>query len=136
MNLDFILVVDDDRDLLMGLKIRLSKSGFDVVSAPDGITAMSIVARRRPDIILLDLGLPAGDGFHVLKWLKNNSNFSDIPVVVVTAWDVQTHMAPAMVAGAEAYLQKPVDNQRLLMAIRNILARRAEAASLARHVVA
>ena len=66
MNPADILIVDDDPDMLQALQIRLKASGYDVHCAEDGIGAISEARKRTPDLIVLDLGLPAGDGFVVL----------------------------------------------------------------------
>jgi DNA-binding response OmpR family regulator len=74
-----------------------------------------------PDLIILDLGLPAGDGFSVMERLKANDSLSLIPVIVVSACDLNTNMDRALKAGAKAFLQKPVDNAQLLSVIRQVL---------------
>lgn len=65
-----ILIVDDDQDLLLGLSIRLKANGYQVVAATEGYAAVSTVRKEMPDLIILDLGLPAGDGFVVMQRLK------------------------------------------------------------------
>jgi DNA-binding response OmpR family regulator len=74
-----------------------------------------------PDLIILDLGLPAGDGFSVMERLKKNDSLSLIPVIVVSARDRSANKDRALKAGATAYLQKPVDNGQLLSVVRKAL---------------
>jgi two-component system KDP operon response regulator KdpE len=112
-----ILLVDDNEDLLLGLKVRLMAHGFELVVAQDGAGAMKMVAEHLPDVVILDLRLPAGDGLQVLQWLKSSSEFANIPVIVCSARDSRTHEAKALAAGAAAFLQKPADTQQLLDAI-------------------
>jgi len=83
-----------------------------------------------PDLIILDLGLPAGDGFSVLERLKANLTLTSIPVIVVSARDRNENRERALKAGARAFLQKPVDNARLLSVIRQALGEREESSSV------
>src|ERR1700688_5035081 len=82
-----ILIVDDDPDMRQALQIRLKASGYNVHCAEDGIGAISEARKHTPDLIVLDLGLPAGDGFVVLDILKTNLNLSSIPVIVLSGHD-------------------------------------------------
>jgi Response regulators consisting of a CheY-like receiver domain and a winged-helix DNA-binding domain len=117
MNMQKILVVDDDSDIRLGLNVRLRASGYATAFAADGITAISMARKERPDLILLDLGLPAGDGFQVLEQLKMSTEVAHIPVIVLSARDAEGNEKRALKAGATAYLQKPVDDEDLLEAI-------------------
>ncbi len=116
-----ILIVDDDNDIRRGLNIRLRASHYATVFAGDGVGAISTARRERPDLILLDLGLPAGDGFQVLERLKLNTELAHIPVIVVSARDPEANEKRAMKAGASAYFQKPADDDALLAAIASAL---------------
>ena len=111
-----ILIVDDDQDLLVGLGIRLRAAGYRIAVAPDAGAASRAVADLQPDLILLDLGLPGGDGLSVLRCLKASSLTDSIPVIVITARDTAEE-SKVMEAGAFAFFQKPVDNAELLAAI-------------------
>jgi DNA-binding response OmpR family regulator len=116
-----ILIVDDDPDLRQGLNLRLRANHYDTVYATDGLSAISMAQQERPSLIILDLGLPAGDGFVVLQRLQQSANLSDIPVIILTARDPQSSRERALKAGASAFFQKPVDNSKLLSAIRTTL---------------
>lgn len=109
-----VLVVDDDADLLCAMSIRLKASGYDTVVAADAIGAISVAQREKPDLILLDLGLPGGDGFSVMRKLKASPALATIPVIVVTARDPLNNLQEAYKAGATAFFQKPVNNNVLL----------------------
>jgi two-component system KDP operon response regulator KdpE len=113
-----ILVVDDDPDLLKALRLRLRANNCDVISVSDGYSVMGAAQKEHPDVIILDLGLPAGDGFVVLERLQSSDTLSGIPVIVLTARDPQGNEARALRAGAAAFFQKPVDNEELLNVIR------------------
>jgi DNA-binding response OmpR family regulator len=116
-----ILIVDDDPDVRLGLHIRLKANHYDVFFAADGLTGISETKKHQPDLIVLDLGLPAGDGFTVLERLRANDSFALIPVIVVSARDRHANEERALKAGARAFLQKPVDNAELLGVIRKVL---------------
>jgi two-component system cell cycle response regulator len=116
-----VLVIDDDSDIRLGLNVRLRASGYATAFAADGVAAISMARKERPDVILLDLGLPAGDGFQVLERLKMNTDLAHTPVIVLSARDVEENERRALKAGATAYLQKPVDDQDLLDAIATAL---------------
>jgi len=116
-----ILIVDDDPDVRLGLHIRLKANHYNIIFAADGMASIAQARRHLPDLIILDLGLPAGDGFSVLERLRANDSLSLIPVIVVSARDVTANMDRALRAGAKAFLQKPVDNAQLLSVIRKVL---------------
>jgi len=116
-----ILVVDDDADLVRALRLRLRANDFDIATAGDGYAAIAAAQKEHPDLIILDLGLPAGDGFVVLERLQNNDTLSAVPVIVLSARDPQANEARALKAGAAAYFQKPADNDELLNVIQTSL---------------
>jgi len=118
-----ILIVDDDVDLRRALKIRLSANNYDTVQASDGYSAIAMAHKEQPSLILLDLGLPAGDGFEVLKRLQASDTLSDIPVIVLTARASEFNEQHTLNAGATAFFQKPANNQQLLDVIRIALGR-------------
>lgn len=116
-----ILVVDDDHDQLRGLSVRLKANGYSVFIAADAVLAISIAREKEPDLVLLDIGLPGGDGFLVMERLRVLMPV-DIPIVIFTARDPLINRERALNAGAVAFLQKPVDNDELLAVIRKALA--------------
>jgi len=113
-----ILIVDDDPELRMALKLRLRANQFETVSASDGYSAIALAQKEHPNLIILDLGLPAGNGFTVLKRLQENDALSHIPVIVLTARDPQSNELRSLDSGATAFFQKPADNNELLQVIR------------------
>jgi DNA-binding response OmpR family regulator len=118
-----ILIVDDDPDIRQALKLRLRANHFDTVHAVDGYSAIAQAYKEQPDLIILDLGLPAGDGYVVLDRLQRDDRLSNIPVVVLTARDPQSSELRAVRSGAAAFFQKPADNTELLAVIRATLPR-------------
>ena len=109
-----ILVVDDDPDLVRALRLRLRANQYDIATATDGYSAIAAAQKEHPDLILLDLGLPAGDGFIVLDRLQKSDTLAGIPVIGLSARDPQNNEQRALKAGAAAYFQKPADNDELL----------------------
>jgi two-component system KDP operon response regulator KdpE len=116
-----ILIVDDDPDVRQGMHVRLKANGYDTFFAADALSSVSEARKRGPDLIILDLGLPGGDGFVVIDRLKNNPSLGVIPIIVVSARDVRANKERAVKLGVKAYLQKPVDNAELLAVIRQTL---------------
>ncbi|HTR23648.1 MAG TPA: response regulator [Terriglobales bacterium] len=113
-----IMVVDDDPLLREALNIRLRAQTYEVVNAGDGYSALALAQKEQPDLILLDLGLPACDGMTVLKYLRQFRGLESIPVVVLSARDPQTNETPSLDAGAVAFFQKPADNDELMGVIK------------------
>jgi DNA-binding response OmpR family regulator len=116
-----ILIIDDDEHLLLGLTARLKPNGYAVVWARDAVAAISIARKQAPDLVILDLGLPAGDGFLVLDRMRALADLIAIPVIVLSARDPADNRRRALDAGAAAYFQKPPNNHEFLMAIRRAL---------------
>jgi two-component system KDP operon response regulator KdpE len=113
-----IMVVDDDPDIRQALSLRLRANNFDTVNVCDGYSAIAMAQKEHPQLIVLDLGLPAGDGFAVLKNLQQIPGLSDIPVIVLTARDPEGNEKRTLESGAVAFFQKPADNDELLAVIR------------------
>jgi DNA-binding response OmpR family regulator len=116
-----ILLVDDDPDVRLAMHVRLKANGYDTCFASDALTCISEARKQLPDVIILDLGLPAGDGFVVIERLKRHPSLAVIPIIVVSARDVSGNKERAIKAGAKIYLQKPVENAELLANIRQTL---------------
>jgi DNA-binding response OmpR family regulator len=122
-----ILIVDDDLPTRQALNLRLRANGYDTAFAPDAIAAVSEARRIQPDLVLLDLGLPGGDGFRVIERLRAIAAFGSLPIVVLSAREPAVNEERALAAGAAAFLQKPADNDALLAAIRRALGATLEA---------
>lgn len=107
-----ILVIDDDEDFQMILKIGLHKSGFIVRSLFDGEIAKMLTQDPAPDVILLDVDLPMSNGVEVCKQLKSNAATRDIPVIMVSANPFVDELSKEV--GARDYVQKPFNFQTLM----------------------
>ena len=113
-----ILLVDDDPDVRLAMHVRLKANGYETFFASDALSSVAEARKHQPDVIILDLGLPGGDGFVVIERLKRHPALAVIPIIVVSARDVSGNKERAVKAGAKVYLQKPVDNAELLANIR------------------
>ncbi|TVP75572.1 MAG: response regulator [Gemmatimonadales bacterium] len=104
-----VLCADDDETTVAAISTGLGRRGWNVSSAADSMQAMMFAVQDRPDIIVLDLSMPGGDGTHVLRRLKKSARTMAIPVVILSGSDDPRAPARAMRLGAEAFLPKPVD---------------------------
>ena len=116
-----VLLIDDDPVLSRLFCVQLRGAGYDVAVACDGVQSISAVRRERPDVILLDIGLPGGDGYTVLKRLKAIVHVSGVPIIVVSGRAAETDAERMLAAGADDYFQKPVDLDRLAARMRELL---------------
>ena len=102
-----VLVVEDEKNIILGVKTCLEVAEYQVVVAETGEEALAEVERNRPDIILLDLLLPGISGYQVCSQLKEDPKTKDIPIVVLSAKAEEEDMRRAKEAGADSYLTKP-----------------------------
>ena len=116
-----ILIVDDERDIVKALMIRLQGAGYEVVTAFDGAQGVFMAHKEKPDLILLDIRMPAGNGFSVAQRLKRSMNTFTIPVIFLTGSPEKNAEEKAMALGARFYVKKPYDPEELLDAIRRAL---------------
>jgi DNA-binding response OmpR family regulator len=112
-NVNKILIVDDDRITNATLAAMLKAGGYAVVSAYDAMTGFSTAIRERPDLVVMDLSMPAGGGFSVLERMKKIPALSNTPTIVVTSSDERVSRERATAIGAVAYLIKPVNADEL-----------------------
>ena len=116
-----ILIVEDDPDVLLSMHVRLRAYHYETYSASDAITCMAEARRVSPDLVILDLGLPAGDGFVLMERFSKVPSLATVPIIVVSGRDQRTNQKKALEMGARAFLQKPVSNAQLLATIRAAL---------------
>jgi two-component system KDP operon response regulator KdpE len=119
-----VLVVDDEPSILRALRINLSARAYDVSTAVDGTTGLAAVARDRPDVIILDLGLPDMDGTEVIHGVRG---WTSIPIIVLSAWGQESQKVAALDAGADDYVTKPFGMDELLARLRAAVRRAAPA---------
>jgi len=118
-----ILIVEDERETQLWLKALFTHGGYDCVGAEDGAMAISAAMREEPDLMVLDLGLPAGSGVFVLETIRKHplEKMSKMPVIVFSG-DKWFDENEALAAGATAYFTKPASNEALLEAAEKAMA--------------
>src|SRR6201989_549313 len=127
-----VLVVDDEPSILRALRINLSAREYVVSTAVDGTTGLAAVARDRPDVIILDLGLPDMDGTEVIHGVRG---WTSIPIIVLSAWGQESQKVAALDAGADDYVTKPFGMDELLARLRAAVRRGAVGAGADEPVV-
>jgi len=118
-----ILLIEDDLNVYHGIQRRLSACNYQTHYAPDAVASISQARQHHPDLILLDLGLPAGDGFVVMDRLKQIPDLSNIPIIVMSGRDRAANERRALQSGATAFLQKPVSGDVLMKTIDRCLSK-------------
>ncbi len=116
-----ILVVDDELDMLMVIKLRLEASGFEVITATDGLEGLNAARKDNPDLIVLDIMLPKMNGYKVARFLKFDEEYKKIPIVMLTALGGEEDRTTGIETGADAYLTKPFETEQLLSAVRKYI---------------
>ncbi len=116
-----ILLVEDEKNIILGVRTCLDAVGYEVEVAENGELALEAVQRRKPDLILLDLVMPKFDGFEVLDSLKSDPETREIPVIVLTAKAGEEERQRAMELGAEAYMTKPFRPQELWDVLKKLI---------------
>lgn len=123
-----ILVVDDDQVVLKAFAIKLKASNYEVLTAPDGATAVSVVRTQKPDAILLDLNFPDDfgsvpwDGFRIMEWLNRLEGDAKAPIFIISSGDPDKYVARARELGAVGFFRKPVIHEQLVAALERTFA--------------
>jgi CheY-like chemotaxis protein len=126
MSKKYILVVDDDPDLVETVSMMLESKGCEVGQAYDGIEGEESIKARRPDLVILDIMMPRKDGYVLCNELKQNEKTRDIPVVLLTAVgdavpSTRYSHADGMATEADEYIPKPIDTEGLWQVVSNLL---------------
>ena len=116
-----VLIVDDEPLNVDYIEQRLEDFGYQIITASDGQEALNKIKREQPDLILLDLMMPVLDGFAVLKEIKADNYLRDIPVIIVSAVDDSKSIVKGIKQGADDYITKPIDAERLKKKVREHL---------------
>src|SRR3954451_3920133 len=120
-----VVVVDDEAAILRALRINLVARDYEVAVAADGATGLATIARERPDVVVLDLGLPDMDGADVIAGVRG---WSSVPILVLSARDQEAAKVAALDAGADDYITKPFGMDELLARLRAAVRRGSPAA--------
>ncbi len=116
-----ILVVDDEPQIVNLISLRLKESGYEILTAGDGQTALQKAREEKPDLIILDLMLPKMDGYKVCALLKADMRFNKIPIILLTARGQETDRVIGQEVGANAYITKPFQATILLNKLKGLL---------------
>jgi len=108
-----VLIVDDNPTNLKLVTYLVKSNGYDVDTAADAETALTVIAASRPDLILMDLQLPGIDGLELTRRLKADAKTADIKIIAVTAYAMKGDQEKALAAGCDGYVTKPIDTRAL-----------------------
>ena len=117
-----VLVIDDEAPILRALRINLAARDYEVTTAADGASGLAAMARQRPDVLILDLGLPDMDGTEVIRGVRG---WTSTPIIVLSAWGQENQKVAALDAGADDYVTKPFGMDELLARLRAAVRRAA-----------
>ncbi len=117
-----ILVVEDQEDNRQILRDLLGNAGYELTEAENGEEAIAAVARRRPDLILMDIQLPVMDGYEATRRIRSNTDLSSAPIIAVTSYALAGDEDKALAAGCNGYVSKPYSPRDLLAKVRAYLA--------------
>ncbi|HZS36542.1 MAG TPA: response regulator [Polyangia bacterium] len=121
-----ILVADDDPQILTMLGIRLSKRGYQVLEAADGLQTLEKAREHHPDLVLLDVMMPGKNGWEVAKELRADEDLQNVGIVMLTAIGERVNEMTSPLYGADAYVDKPFDFADLEAKIKKVLEDRAK----------
>lgn len=121
-----ILLADDEQDILDLLSYNLKKEGFNLLTAPDGTTALELATKEKPDLVLLDIMMPGMDGFEVCRALRKNPDTQDVPIMFLTAKSDEIDQILGLELGADDYIQKPISPRVLIARLKTVFRRGTE----------
>jgi len=116
-----IMLADDDREFTSAIAVRLEHVGYTTMVAHDAYTALSLAVHHAPDLIILDIGMPAGGGFSVLERLRNGDVPTRPPVIMISGDNSADSRATAHAFGAYAFMSKPIESGDLIRTVQSAL---------------
>ncbi|MEO6351834.1 MAG: response regulator [Burkholderiaceae bacterium] len=116
-----ILIVDDEPNIVISLEFLMHQSGYEVATARDGEDAMQKIATFQPDLVLLDIMLPLLNGFEVCQRIRENSQWSRIKVIMLSAKGREIEVSKGIALGADAYVTKPFSTKDLIAQVQRLL---------------
>lgn len=116
-----ILIADDEPNIVISLEFLMRRSGYQVKTASDGETALRQLTEFKPDLILLDIMLPLRNGFEVCQKLRENPDWSNVKIVMLTAKGREVEVAKGLALGADVYITKPFATRDLLANVQRLL---------------
>jgi DNA-binding response OmpR family regulator len=121
MSRRLVLVAEDDEDILLLVATRLKRDGFDVVTARSGDEALALARERRPDVAVLDIGMPPPDGIEVVRRIRADSELRSMQLLLLTAKAQESDVRTGFEAGADAYVRKPFSPAELSERVRELV---------------
>ncbi len=122
-----VLVAEDDEDILLLVATRLERDGYDVVTARTGEEALALVRERRPDVAVLDIGMPPPDGLEVVRQIRGDADLRNTRLLLLTAKAQESDVRRGIEAGADAYVRKPFSPAELSARVQSLLSQAAGA---------
>jgi len=122
-NAQRILVVDDDKEIVRLVRSYLEQAGYHVLIAYDGETALHMIRRERPSLVVLDLMLPDRDGWDITRIVRGDSNLQNTPIIMLTARVEDTDKIVGLELGADDYVSKPFNPREVVARVRSVLRR-------------
>ncbi len=121
MNKKRILIVDDQKKLVELVRFKLEKEGFECLAASDGEEGLEMAKKENPDLILMDVMMPKINGFQVCRLLKSDENYKHIPIIMLSAKDQESDKFWGKESGADDYMTKPFDLEKLFQKVHEYL---------------
>lgn len=121
-----ILIVDDDRSIVVALDFLMRQAGYAVATAADGCQALDYLASQAADLLILDVMMPNKNGFEVCAEVRANPRLAHLPIVILTAKGREAEKARGLALGADAYISKPFSTHELVELVRALLSGKGE----------
>lgn len=118
-----VLIVDDEPNIVLSVEFLMQREGHDVVTAGDGQEAIEILARSKPDLMILDVMMPRKNGFEVCAEVRADPELSGMPILMLTAKGREAEMKKGLSLGADAYITKPFSTHELVTRVHELLNR-------------
>ena len=118
-----ILLVEDEPEFRLALRMRLEANGYAIIEADDGIKGLDAVRQQNPDLIILDVMLPRMNGFKLARLLKYSAKYKNVPLMMLTVMSQESDWKMGRSVGADAYMTKPYQPQELLNTISTLVSR-------------
>ncbi|MDT3695786.1 MAG: response regulator [Ignavibacterium sp.] len=116
-----VLVADDSPTIRKFVSISLKVKGFEIIQVADGMQALEILPSEPVDLIITDLNMPNVDGFELIKTIRSNKEYSELPIIILSSLSTNEEIERGMQCGANAYLLKPFDSKRVLYEVSKFL---------------
>jgi len=116
-----VLIVEDDKKIALAMGVRLKAYGYEISNAFDAVTAVNIARKCKPDLILLDISMPGGDGFSLAERFQNLTDTAGVPIIFITASKKHGLKERAMEMGAAGFFEKPYDAEQLVNTVSSLI---------------